>query len=82
MSNVLSNYSKNAGATESKEKRGKFLNINIHRCPQNHYCPAVKVCPVDALSQDGYKAPTVDVAECIKCGQCVETCPTGALNFI
>ena len=29
----------------------KKLEIIIENCPQNHECPAVKICPVGALSQ-------------------------------
>lgn len=34
----------------------KKLNIVVEHCPQNHKCPAVKVCPVGALSQKGFEA--------------------------
>lgn len=30
------------------------------RCPQNHPCPSVRICPVGALIQNGYDAPTID----------------------
>lgn len=29
----------------------KKLKVIIERCPQNHKCPSIKVCPVGALSQ-------------------------------
>lgn len=51
------------------------------RCPQNHLCPSVKVCPVNALKQEGYNAPTVIEDKCIKCGKCVNFCPMGAIQF-
>mgnify|MGYP001855424003 CR=1 FL=1 len=38
----------------------KKLKIIIDNCPQNHKCPAVKVCPVGALSQEGFNAPKID----------------------
>ena len=28
------------------------LNIIEEKCPKNHKCPAVNVCPVGALSQE------------------------------
>lgn len=31
----------------------KQLRIIIENCPQNHSCPAAKVCPVGALDQEG-----------------------------
>ena len=42
----------------------KTLNIKTDNCPQNHPCPAVKVCPVGALSQTDYNAPVIDRAKC------------------
>lgn len=57
------------------------LIIQKSRCPQNHKCPAVKACPVEALSQEGLAAPTVDMEKCIACGKCTDVCPTGALQM-
>lgn len=57
----------------------KILTVNKNNCPQNHHCPAVKVCPVGALSQNGFEAPTVDQEKCIKCGKCSNFCPKKAL---
>ena len=57
----------------------KKLVVIREKCPQNHKCPSVQVCPVDALVQDGNKAPTVMEELCIKCGKCVEFCPRKAL---
>lgn len=51
------------------------------RCPQNHSCPSVNVCPVNALEQEGHNAPTVIEDMCIKCGKCVKFCPMGAIQF-
>nr|WP_204355521.1 4Fe-4S binding protein [Acetobacterium sp. KB-1] len=51
----------------------------MERCPQNHPCPSVRVCPVDALSQEGFAAPKVDMEKCIRCGKCVDYCPMNAL---
>jgi Dissimilatory sulfite reductase (desulfoviridin), alpha and beta subunits len=56
-----------------------LLKVKTARCPQNHPCPSVRVCPVGALSQKGFKAPEVDDDSCIKCGKCVRFCPMGAL---
>ncbi len=57
------------------------LVVNQNRCPQNHACPAVPVCPVGALSQVGHDAPTVDQEACIRCGKCVSFCPMRALTL-
>lgn len=55
------------------------LKVITEKCPQNHKCPAVEVCPVQALSQNGFNAPTVDEEKCIKCGKCSDFCPKYAL---
>lgn len=57
----------------------KKLKIVIENCPQNHKCPAVKVCPVGALSQNGFEAPKMDYDKCIGCGKCSKRCPKKAL---
>lgn len=59
----------------------KNLNLIVKqsKCPQNHPCPSVKVCPVGALAQSGFNAPTVDMDKCIRCGKCVKFCPKKAL---
>ena len=57
----------------------KKLNVIKEKCPQNHKCPSVKICPVNALIQEGFNAPTVDHDKCIKCGKCAIFCPKKAL---
>ncbi len=48
----------------------KRLKIVLENCSQNHKCPAVKICPVGALSQKDFEAPVVDYDKCISCGKC------------
>lgn len=62
-------------------KENAKLVVKLSRCPQNHPCPSVRVCPVGALVQQGFAAPTVDTDRCIKCGKCVKFCPRKALQF-
>ncbi|MGE5473646.1 MAG: ATP-binding protein [Ignavibacteriales bacterium] len=59
----------------------KELTVMNERCPQNHPCPSIKVCPVGALKQKGFNAPTVDNEACIKCGKCALYCPMRALQM-
>lgn len=56
-----------------------ILKIKEEKCPQNHKCPAVKVCPVGALSQKENEAPSIDYDKCISCGKCASLCPMQAL---
>jgi len=56
------------------------IRVELKRCPQNHPCPAIRTCPVGALSQKGNAAPVVDPDKCIDCGACINFCPMGALQ--
>ncbi len=53
-----------------------------HRCPQDHPCPCVRICPADAVSQEGFNAPRIDKDKCIECGECVSFCPYQAISEI
>lgn len=57
------------------------IKVVKSRCPQNHPCPSVRVCKLDALSQQGNAAPVVDEEKCTSCGACVRSCPRGALQL-
>ena len=71
----------NNDISNKMDSNNKSLIVNKMRCPQNHACPSVKVCPVGALSQNKFEAPKVDDSKCIKCGKCVKFCPMKALAF-
>ncbi|MCK5740187.1 4Fe-4S binding protein [bacterium] len=58
------------------------VEIVTRRCPQNHPCPSVRVCPVGALKQNGYAAPDVNDELCTNCGRCVSFCPLGAIQNV
>jgi len=51
------------------------------RCPRNHPCPSVQVCPVGAITQEGFAAPVIDPGKCIDCGKCQRFCPMGAFRM-
>ncbi len=54
-----------------------MISIDESACPKNHACPAVAVCPVDAIVQDSiYEAPRIDQETCIDCGACSSMCRT------
>jgi ferredoxin len=57
------------------------ITVIKNRCPQNHPCPSIRVCPVGALQQNGFDAPTVDESKCTNCGKCTRSCPMGALRL-
>ncbi len=59
----------------------KVIKISKARCPQNHACPSVRVCPVGALKQKGYGLPHADMSKCVKCGKCINYCPMRAIYF-
>lgn len=56
-----------------------IVKVIIEKCPQDHKCPAISVCPVGALSQKDIEAPAVDGEKCIGCGKCSSFCPMKAL---
>lgn len=68
-------------APEIKAGPDAVVTVNKNRCPENHPCPSVRVCPVNALSQKGYSAPVADMDKCVKCGKCVRYCPMGAISL-
>ena len=60
----------------------KKLVIDLQKCPQNHPCPAVKLCPQGALSQSGMRAPIVDTSKCVLCGLCAKYCGKQAMHLV
>ncbi|MFA6308886.1 MAG: 4Fe-4S binding protein [Clostridia bacterium] len=56
------------------------MTVDRNRCPQNHKCPAIRVCPVGAISQAGVGLPVIDQVKCIKCEKCIKFCPMGAIR--
>ncbi|MCL2433423.1 MAG: 4Fe-4S binding protein [Clostridia bacterium] len=59
------------------------LIINPAKCPQNHMCPSIAVCPQGAISQkDIYALPEVNADKCVLCGKCMEYCPKGAFERV
>jgi len=57
-----------------------MILVDKNLCSQNHRCPAIKVCPVKAISQNNYELPQIDQDKCIKCEKCIKFCPMGAIQ--
>jgi Fe-S-cluster-containing hydrogenase component 2 len=81
----MNRFSRNlsrAGSQNEPVSGKRVLYVHKNRCPENHPCPAIRVCPAAALTQDRYSAPVVDMEKCVSCGKCVRYCPMGAIRLI
>lgn len=56
------------------------MKIDANLCPANHPCPALRICPVGAISQKANGLPVIDEASCLDCMACVKFCPMGAIR--
>lgn len=57
--------------------------VNRQKCPQNHRCPSIMVCPKEAISQKSpFSLPVIDDQKCIVCGKCMKFCPKGAFEKV
>ena len=51
------------------------IGIEATRCPQNHFCPVINICPAGAISQkNAFTAPQIDEDKCTSCGKCTNYC--------
>jgi len=57
-----------------------MITIDKNKCPQNHRCPSIAVCPVGAISQNGYELPIINQELCVECGKCISFCPKRAIQ--
>ena len=57
-----------------------MITVDKNRCPQNHRCPSIAVCPVGAISQEGFGLPVINQEICIECGKCIKFCPMRAIQ--
>jgi Fe-S-cluster-containing hydrogenase component 2 len=58
------------------------IKIEASRCPQNHICPVIRVCPVGAISQKSpFSAPEIDEDKCTACGKCTKYCGYRAFSI-
>lgn len=57
------------------------LIVNENKCPQNHQCPSIPVCPKGAITQaDIHSLPEINENLCVLCGVCMKFCPKGAFE--
>lgn len=57
------------------------MTVNHRKCPHNHACPSIRVCPVGAISQaNPHSLPVVDAGKCTMCGACRKYCPKRAFE--
>lgn len=56
------------------------MQVDQRRCPQNHRCPMMRICPTGAIHQEGYGLPMIDKNLCTECGACVKMCPMKAVK--
>ncbi|NOZ45615.1 MAG: 4Fe-4S ferredoxin [Chlorobi bacterium] len=58
------------------------VTVISERCPQNHYCPVIRVCPNNAIEQTSpYSAPNINSSNCTDCGLCTNYCAYGAIKM-
>jgi Fe-S-cluster-containing hydrogenase component 2 len=59
-----------------------MITIDKNKCPQNHRCPSINVCPVGAISQNGFELPIINQELCVECGKCIKFCPRKAIQKV
>lgn len=63
----------------------KIAVINESKCDQSPFCPVKRVCPVQAVSQQGgffsKSFPKIDPEACTGCEKCLRYCPMGAVEM-
>ncbi|HOY31018.1 MAG TPA: 4Fe-4S binding protein [Bacteroidales bacterium] len=57
------------------------ITVNKAKCPQNHRCPLLMVCPAQAISQEGSGLPVINESKCTHCGKCTRFCGMGAVEM-
>lgn len=56
------------------------IKIDKNLCPQNHACPLIDICPMEAITQEGFGLPKIDDTKCIECGKCMKFCGKKAIS--
>lgn len=55
-----------------------FFPVYCHHCAD---APCRRACPVEAITKTAEGIVLIDDALCIGCGECIEACPFGAMQF-
>ncbi|NBG88254.1 4Fe-4S binding protein [Isachenkonia alkalipeptolytica] len=54
--------------------------IKESTCDKSPFCPAKRVCTVNAIDRSSFLKPFKVIAErCIGCGKCINVCPQRAI---
>ena len=69
---------KNRVSKDTRIHKKKIIYKNNNKWYAKKY-EIYKVCPVGALTQEGFEAPKINYDKCIKCGKCSSFCPKKAL---
>ena len=57
------------------------IKIEAERCPKNHPCPVIRICPAGAITQNNiFSAPELDEEKCAQCGLCTGFCGYNAIQ--
>ncbi|MFH1722637.1 MAG: 4Fe-4S binding protein [Candidatus Altiarchaeota archaeon] len=57
-----------------------MITVDSYKCPQNHHCPMIPLCPQIAIGQECVGLPIVDKEKCTECLICVTNCPKEAFE--
>jgi len=60
------------------ENSPDYYPIYCHHCAK---APCIAACPVEAISRDERGIVLIDSEICIGCGECMEACPFGAMQY-
>jgi Fe-S-cluster-containing dehydrogenase component len=55
-----------------------FFPVYCHHCAD---APCRRACPAGAIAKTAEGIVWIDAALCIGCGECIEACPFGAMQF-
>ncbi len=65
----------------------KVAYIDPASCDRSPGCPAIKICPAQAIAHErigmfSYDISVVDQDKCTGCAKCLNFCPGGAIKMV